>query len=164
MPSPAGSVSKLLADYAAGPALLRKAVEGMTPQQLVAKPVPGKWSTHEIVCHLCDAEALYADRIKRVLAEDRPTLPGHDPDLHVPRLAIAERNVDEEVALVELIRSQMGRILATLRPEEFQRVGIHSEAGPLTVETLLSRVVGHIPHHVRFIEEKRAALGLPARS
>jgi len=25
----------------------------------------------------------------------------------------------------------------------------------LTLETLLQRITGHIPHHVRFIEEKR---------
>jgi len=45
-----------------------------------------------------------------------------------------------------------------LKPEDFQRRGIHSEAGPLTLETLLQRITGHIPHHVRFIEEKRKAM------
>jgi hypothetical protein len=29
----------------------------------------------------------------------------------------------------------------------------------LTLETLLRRIVEHIPHHVGFIEEKREALG-----
>ena len=158
MPNPP-SISELIASYSHGGRELRFAVNGMSVDELHARPIAGKWSTHEVICHLSDAEALYADRIKRVLAENSPTLMGMDPDLHVPRLAIRERNVEEELNLIELIRSQMTRILSTLRPEEFQRVGMHTEAGPLTLETLLSRVAGHIPHHVKHIAEKRAALG-----
>ena len=52
-------------DYLSGPALLRQAVAGMTQEQLVARPVPGKWSTLEVICHLADFEIVYADRINR---------------------------------------------------------------------------------------------------
>ena len=34
----------------------------------------------------------------------------------------------------------------------------HSTDGPLTLETLLQHITNHIPHHVTFIAEKRAAL------
>jgi uncharacterized damage-inducible protein DinB len=152
------SIGELLGQYERGAAQLREAVAGMTPEQLHARPIAGKWSTHEVVCHLADAEMLYADRIKRVIVENQPTLPGLDPDLHA-KLAIVERNATEEVELVDLIRKQVLCILRTLRPDDFQRQGIHTEAGPMTIETLLRRVTGHIPHHVRFIAEKRAALG-----
>jgi hypothetical protein len=47
-----------------------------------------------------------------------------------------------------------------LEPADFARRGIHSEDGPLSLETLLERIVAHLPHHVRFIHEKRKALGL----
>ncbi len=66
-------------NYLDGPQVLRKAVAGMTPEQLAARPIPGKWSTLEVVCHLADFEIVYADRIKRVIAEDEPTLFGGDP-------------------------------------------------------------------------------------
>jgi hypothetical protein len=36
------------------PAALRRVVEDMTPEQLTARPIPGKWSTLEVVCHLVD--------------------------------------------------------------------------------------------------------------
>ena len=149
----------LIHDYLTGPQLVRDAVAGMTPQHLHARPQPGKWSTHEVVCHLADTEMLYADRIKRVLAENEPTLFGMDPDVHVPRLARPERVVQEELRLIELVRAQIGHILESLSPADFERIGHHSEAGPLTLQTLLERVTNHIPHHVRFIREKRAALG-----
>ena len=59
----------LIDDYLAGPQLLRQAVAGMSPEQLLARPVRGKWSTLEVICHLADFEIVYADRIKRVIAE-----------------------------------------------------------------------------------------------
>jgi hypothetical protein len=54
----------------------------------------------------------------------------------------------------------MARILGTLRPEVLTRVGAHNERGPLTLEQLLKGATGHVPHHIKFIWEKRRALGL----
>ena len=150
--------------YVSGPQLLRKAVAGMTPKQLAARPIPGKWSTHEVVCHLADFEIIYLDRFTRVIAEDEPTIFGADPDQFTARLAYDQRNLEEELLLIELTRKHAARILGALKPEDFQRRGIHSESGPMTLSTLVERISGHIPHHVRFIEEKKTALGLPAVS
>jgi hypothetical protein len=155
LPAP---LAELIERYARGAAELRDAVAGMTEEQLHARPVAGRLSTHQVVCHLADAETLYADRIKRVLAEDRPTLPGLDPDLHVPRLAIPERRLDDELLLIDAVRRQVLAILRTLTAADFAREGVHTEAGPLRVDALLERVVNHVPHHVKFIVEKRAAL------
>ena len=148
-------------DYLAGPQLLRQAVAGMSRAQLLARPIPGKWSTLEVICHLADFEIVGADRIKRVIAEHEPTLFGGDQNLFAARLAYHERDAEQELVLIETIRKQVARILRTLKPEDFQRRGIHSEAGPLTLEGFVQRSTGHIPHHVRFIEEKRKALAQP---
>ena len=148
----------LIDDYLSGPALLRQAVAGMTQEQLAARPISGKWSTLEVICHLADFEIVFADRIKRVIAENEPTLFGGDPNEFAARPAYHQRNPEEELLLIALIRQQVARILRTLKPEDFQRRGIHSESGPITLETLVQRITGHIPHHLRFVEEKRKAL------
>ena len=144
--------------YLAGPGLLRQVTGGMTKEQLLAKPIPGKWSTQEVVCHLEDYEPIYADRMKRVIALEEPELLKGDPGLFAARLAYQHRDVEEELALIELTRAQMARILRTLKPEGFQRKGGHSRDGTLTLEVLLQRITAHIPHHARFIEEKRRAM------
>ena len=148
----------LIDSYLDGPRLLREAVVGMSQEQLIARPIPGKWSTLEVICHLADFEIVYADRLKRVIAKNEPILFSGDPDGFAARLAYHQRNLEDELQFTELIRKQVARILRTLTPEDFQRRGIHSESGPLTLETLLQRITGHIPHHVRFIEEKRKAM------
>ncbi len=53
---------------------LRTAVAGMTAEQILARPIPGKWSTLEVVAHLADTEIYYTDRIERTIALERPLL------------------------------------------------------------------------------------------
>jgi uncharacterized damage-inducible protein DinB len=152
------SQQQLIKAYLDGPALVRRAITGMTREQLLARPVAGKWSTQEVVCHLADYEPIYADRMKRVIALDEPELLKGDPARFATRLAYDQRNVEEELTLIEVTRKQMARILASLNPEDFQRRGSHSRDGGLTLEELLQRITAHIPHHVRSIEEKKRAL------
>lgn len=152
------SILQLIDEYVQGPKLLRAAVAGMSRQQLVARPIPGKWSTLEVVAHLADFEPVYADRMKRVLAENEPTLFGGDPDKFAAKLAYHERDLENELGLIDCVRKQMATILRSVPESDFQRVGRHSEAGPLTLRTFLERITGHIPHHLPFIVEKRQAL------
>ena len=92
----------LIDQYLAGPDLLRRAIAGMTKGQLLARPIPGKWSTQEVVCHLADYEPIYADRMKRVIALKEPELLKGDPGLFAARLAYDQRDVQEELALIEI--------------------------------------------------------------
>jgi hypothetical protein len=154
------NTSTLIEQYLAGPAQLRKAVAGMTRDQLTARPVAGKWSTLEVICHIADFEPVYADRMKRVIAEEGPLLLAGDPDQFQARLAYSHRDAEEELTLIQVVRSQMARILKTLPEADFGRTGKHSIDGPISLAVLLERITKHIPHHVEFVEEKRRALGM----
>lgn len=149
----------LIEQYIAGPGQLRTAIRGMTPEQIDAAPVPGKWSTRQVICHIADFEPVYVDRMKRVIAQEEPSFFGGDPDLFAARLSYDARKIDEELDLIESCRKHMTTILRTLADADFQRAGIHSEAGRITLHKLLSNVTGHIPHHIKFIEEKRKVMG-----
>ncbi|MBC7816116.1 MAG: DinB family protein [Planctomycetaceae bacterium] len=152
------SVAQLIEEYLKGPKLLRDAVGGMTHEQLLARPIAGKWSTLEVIAHLADFEPVYGDRMKRILAENEPTLFGGDPDKFAAKLAYHGRDLETELCLIECVRKQMAAILQTVPDSDFERVGQHCEAGPLTLRTFLERITGHIPHHLPFIAEKRRAL------
>jgi hypothetical protein len=151
----------LIDEYLKGPQLLRRAVAGMGREQLLARPVAGKWSTLEVVCHLADFDPILADRMKRVIAEEKPALLGADEKCFAARLAYHQRDLEEELTIIERTRQQLARILRTLPDEALERVGVHNERGPRTLEQLLTGATAHIPHHLKFIEDKRRALGLP---
>src|SRR5206468_1689216 len=118
---------QLVADYEEGPQLLRAAVAGLTGEQLLARPVAGRWSTLEVICHICDSEQFIADRLKRTLAMSRPLLLGADPGHYPEAVRYHDRDLEEELALVTLTRRQMARILKLIPAEARQRTAIHSE-------------------------------------
>jgi hypothetical protein len=155
-------LNQMIEEYLAGVQTLRQAVAGLGREQLLARPVPGKWSTMEVVCHLSDFEPILAERMKRVITHEQPTLLAADENLFASKLAYHDRDLEEELSLIELTRKQLARILRKLPPEALTRVGIHNERGPRTLEQLLAGATGHITHHVQFIRDKRRALGLPA--
>lgn len=150
--------TELINAYVTGPNELRRAIAGMTPEQIDAAPIPGKWSTRQVICHIADFEPVYADRMKRVVAEDQPPLRGGDPDVFAARLHYEARDIKEELQLIEAVRRHTARFLSALSESDFNRTGIHSADGPLTLRTLLERITNHIPHHVRTIDEKRRAM------
>ncbi|MCA9060067.1 MAG: DinB family protein [Planctomycetaceae bacterium] len=152
------TIDELLADYQQGADRLRSAVVGLSAEQLDATPVPGKWTIRQVVCHIADFETVYSDRMKRVIAEENPGLQAGDPDLFQRALRYDLRHVEEELSLIDIVRRQLLRILRDLDIEDFQRTGVHSVDGPLTLETLLERITSHIPHHLTFVEEKVRAL------
>ena len=68
-------------------------LERVREDQLDRTPVPGKWSIRQVVCHIADFEPIYADRMKRVLVEDNPTMFGGDPDVFAAGLHYEKRGV-----------------------------------------------------------------------
>jgi len=155
------ALTPMIHSYQAAPTALRRAVEGLTREQILARPIPGKWSTLEVVCHLADFQPILADRMKRIIAEDRPLLTSADENRFAVALAYQERDVEEELAIISYTHSQLARILRTLPDSVLQREGVHNVRGPMTLERLLTMATNHITHHLHFIVEKRQAMGLP---
>ncbi|MDB5307015.1 MAG: yfiT 3 [Gemmataceae bacterium] len=156
------STSEQLADtYLKGAADLRAAVAGMTRDQLTARPVPGRWSTLEVICHIADFEAVLAERMKRIIAlGDNPLLLVADENLFLEKLRYHDRDAEEELALIDATRKQMARIIRRLTPDQLQSTGVHSKKGLITLEKAIQTATNHVTHHLPFVAEKRKALGL----
>lgn len=150
----------LIAGFREGPRRLRETVAGMTAEQLLARPVGGKWSSLEVVCHVCDTEQYIADRLKRTIATERPLLMGVDSYRYLEPLHYQERDVERELALIEATRAQMADDLDRLEDEAWARAAIHSETGLVTLRQLVLHGTNHLLRHAEAIEEKRQALGL----
>lgn len=139
----------------------RQAIKGLSREDLVAYPVPGTWSIQEIVLHLCDSDLIAADRMKRVIAEDNPTIIGYNETLFGQRLFYQELDTELACELFRLNRLLMASILERLPKEAFARQGEHNETGTVTLEYLVKTYVNHVEHHLKFIRQKRELLGKP---
>src|ERR1700710_2264671 len=123
----------LLNQYAAGPDKLRQAVDGVSEKALRSFPIPGSWSLQQLVLHLQDSDLIIAERMKRIIAEEKPVLLAFNHDGFVQNLEPDAQSVADALTLIELQRRQMSAVLRKLPDAKFERVGIHSERGPMTL-------------------------------
>jgi predicted metallo-beta-lactamase superfamily hydrolase len=153
----------LIEHYAHGGEKLALAIRGLTVEDLLAPPPTdpgvGKWTIQQVVLHLADCEGVHADRIKRVIAEDNPTLLAFDETRWAAALHYAEQSAEDAVNLVELTRRQLAIVLRKLPDSAFQRSGTHNQAGKKTLADLIQTAADHLEHHVKFIHAKRAKMG-----
>lgn len=157
------TAADLILAYEKGIEELRLAVAGMTSEQLRSRPVAGKWSMLEVVCHIADCEQFFADRMKRTVAMERPLLLGADGFRYPEPLSYQEHDLEQELDLVAVNRRQMARTLKLVAAGAWQRTAVHSETGLVTLRQLLLHAINHLRHHLRFVAEKRVALGSAAQ-
>jgi uncharacterized damage-inducible protein DinB len=151
----------LIDRFERGGAMLSEAASGLNEEQLHARPGPGAWSIAELVVHMVDSDLVATDRMKRVIAEEGPTLLAYDQDAWIDRLGPHELPIVEELRLFALNRRRMARILRRCSPADFDRAGDHTERGRMTLADLVAGYVEHLDYHLKFLHAKRANLGVP---
>jgi len=144
--------------YTRGPALIREAVRGMAFGAMNARRPGDDWSTRDIVIHLSDAEMVGGVRLRRLIAEDRPTLESFDQDLWKRRLQTLWRDTDGAIASFELMRWQTAEIIAHCDRAAWAREGVHTERGTVTVADLILSFTEHAEQHAEQIRRIREHL------
>ncbi|HEV2969665.1 MAG TPA: DinB family protein [Pirellulales bacterium] len=151
----------LVERYAHGADALGNAIAGLTREELNALPVPGTWSIQQIVLHLMDSDLISSDRMKRVIAEENPTLIGFDESAFARGLFYEALDAGLAADLFAKNRRLTAEILRRVPDEAFDRFGTHSERGRVTLTQLVQGMVDHLERHLRFLREKRRLLGKP---
>jgi hypothetical protein len=142
--------------YRGGYRAVADALLKITPEELDARPGPGRWSPREIVHHLADSEMTSAIRLRRLLAEDRPAIQAYDQDEFARRLHY-DRPHEASLELFRTVRASTVELLDRLAPADWLREGTHSEAGAYSVEKWLRIYSEHAHRHARQIKEARGA-------
>ncbi|MCC7084079.1 MAG: DinB family protein [Pirellulales bacterium] len=149
----------LIDRYIDGAERLSQAIAGLSNDELHAFPIPGAWSIKQIVIHLLDSDLIHADRIKRVIAEEKPLLMGFNESKFASRLHYEAQDAALAAELFAKNRQLLHQVLSHLPTAAFERSGIHSERGRVTLADLIATAVDHLDHHLKFIQKKRALLG-----
>ena len=149
--------------YASGGDKLKLAIRGLTRDDLIAVPPAdagvGLWSIQQVVIHLMDSDLIGSDRMKRIAAEENPTLIGYNETLFVKNLFYDDQPADEAVTILDMNRKLFARVLRKLPDSAFDRIGQHNEAGKVTLGTQIKKYNEHLDHHLSFIHKKRATMG-----
>jgi DinB superfamily len=148
----------LIERYREGHGAVIEALRGATEAELDARPAADEWTAREVVHHLADSEMTSAIRLRRLLAEDRPTIDGYDEREFARRLHY-DRPIETSLEAVRAARAVTAEILDRLGEAEWAREGTHSESGPYSVEGWLEIYAAHAHDHADQIRRARAATG-----
>ncbi len=130
------------------PRTLAKLIESVAETRLSLRPTPGKWSVTEILAHMAEDELSSSWRYRQMLEHDGSELLGFDQDMWARLGNYASWNSREALEMFRLLREANLRMFAQLTPGQWQRHGVHSERGKLTVQELCRHMATHDVNHI----------------
>lgn len=164
------------------PALLRRAVEGLSLEKLSTPYRPGGWSVRQVVHHIPDSHLNGYVRMKLALTEETPVIKTYNQD-EWAAVTDSRTPVEASLQLLEGLHELWSGLLRSLSEDQWQRGFIHPELagqsakdearddeawrrsfaadsrGVITVEGLLPTYAWHGLHHIAHITRLRERMG-----
>lgn len=111
-----------------------------------------EWTALEVIGHLADMAEVFAERVRRCVAEERPVLPSVDQDA-----VAAERRNDagDPMKMSKRLQAAHGEIVQLLSaPANRARVGLHGEWGEVDAAHLAAYQARHAHEHTSELAAK----------
>jgi hypothetical protein len=157
MPLTAAERADLIQRYEKGPALLKRSLASVPPEAMKWRPAEGRWSAHEIVCHLADSESNAALRIRYLTAEERPLIVGYDQERWARVFDYHSAPFEPALAVVDAVRANTTALLKRLPETAWTAAGEHTETGRYTADDWLGIYADHMEKHSGQIDRNVAA-------
>jgi hypothetical protein len=141
------------------PARVRRAIAGLTTDQLRTPYRDGGWTVQQVVHHLPDSHLNAYIRFKWAMTEDAPTIKAYDESAWATLKDSELTPVDVSLTLLESLHSRWTVLLRSLKAEDFQRRFTHPDSGPHDLDWLLGLYSWHGNHHVAHITSLRERMG-----
>ena len=144
-------IPDLLERYRRGAELLAVVLTGVYGEEEDFQPAPGKWSTKQVMGHLCDGERVLAYRVLRFARGDEKELHGYEQDDYVREAGSNSRTLDDLLAEFESVRKATLALFGSLPPGVETRSGV-ANGNPITVRAIAYIMAGHTLHHYELLK------------
>jgi hypothetical protein len=120
--------------------------ERLGSKGLARSYAPGKWTAHQIVCHLADCELTFGYRWRQVVSEPHHLIQPFNQEIWAANYS----SQDSKLALDSFCaaRRWSAAWLRTLPEEAFSKLATHPERGELTLFKMLQITAGHDLNHL----------------
>jgi uncharacterized damage-inducible protein DinB len=144
-----------IAELAGFPLSVRRAVQGLSKEQLDTPYREGGWTTRQIVHHLADSHMNTLIRLKLCLTESEPTIKPFNQDAWAATADVLTVEPHVSIGILEGVHARIATLLSSLAPEDFKRTFKHAERGPMDVDHTLQLYAWHGRHHLAQVSALR---------
>ena len=113
----------------------------------------GKWSIRELLCHMIDAERIFAYRALRFARNDKTNLPGWDENSYAPQANAANRSLKRIADEMQHLRISSLDMFEGFTEEMLTRKGTANN-NEMSVVALGFIIPGHETHHRNVLKER----------
>ena len=153
-PTTPSMVISRIAAVAAMPSKLKDIVAMIPRDAWARRPRNGGFSLVEHVCHLRDIDDDgYRERVARILAEERPSLPDIDGDALARERDYQSQDLEAALSAFAAARWQISARLAKLTPEERRRTGLMAAIREITIDGVVGAMLAHDSEHLDQLSE-----------
>jgi hypothetical protein len=139
--------------FAGGPALLSEALRACPKKMWLYRPMPDRWSIHEIILHLADSEADAYIRSRQFIVEPGSDALEHSASSWASSLGYFHQSTRDALNLISRLRKMTYQLLRFLPDSVWAHTVKLPKEGLLTLEQWVEKQTGHIPHHVEQIQQ-----------
>jgi hypothetical protein len=113
----------------------------------------GKWTLKEVIQHIIDTERIFCYRALCFARNDKTSLPGYDHDLFVTNDNSNDRNYDDLLEEMRVLRKSTMQLYKSFSEEALLRIGVASDK-KMSVRALGYLFSGHQKHHLNVVKER----------
>lgn len=137
----------LLLDLESAPDVLARLLAGTSLETWDRRPDPDRFTLREMVAHLADWESVFLTRLTQTRDEENATLQGLDEGQVAIDHDYAHADPSECLARYKAGRPKIIALLRGLSPEQWDRVGRHTEIGPISLTEQAVLIAAHDGYH-----------------
>lgn len=123
------------------------------------RPDPERFTLLEVLAHLADWDEVFLDRMVRSRDQNEPTLQGYDEGQIAIDRDYAHQDPHANIARFRANRAQVLDFLHGLEGAQWERIGRHTEVGPISIESHAVLIAGHDGNHLLQISQWLSAGG-----
>ena len=154
-------LNQWIADIEALPTLLRKAVEGLTEEQLLLPYRPEGWTVRQMVNHVADSHANALIRFKLALTEDTPTIKPYEEQLWAELEDGRNAPIEWSLVMLEMMHKRWVMLLTSMTTDQFERKFMHPQTKHLnSLRSVTGMYSWHGKHHTSHITSLREREGI----
>jgi hypothetical protein len=149
-------IKQWIADIEQLPALLRKAVLGLSEKQLSTPYRDGGWTVRQTVHHLADSHINAYIRIKFALTEDHPTIKPYNEEKWAEMDDAKNLPVEVSLSLLKALHVRWVHMLKKMSPADYEKTVFHPVSKrEMSVKFLMNLYSWHSRHHTAHITSLR---------